>query len=97
MYSGIFQDSSMATILVVLLIKNLGVIYAFQAKIVAVMLAIEIANRKGLNLLWIETDSTLVTLAYRNPSMISWIHRNCSLNCVELTKDMFSIISHIYR
>jgi hypothetical protein len=37
----------MATILVVLLIKNLGVIYAFQAKIVAVMLAIEIANRKS--------------------------------------------------
>jgi hypothetical protein len=34
------------------------------------MLAIEIANRKSWNLPLIEIDSTIVTLAFRNPSMI---------------------------
>jgi hypothetical protein len=61
------------------------------------MLAIEIANRKSWNLPLIEIDSTLVTLAFRNPSMILLIHCYRWLNCVELTDHMFSIIPHIYR
>jgi hypothetical protein len=59
----IFWDNFVATL--DWFAKNL-VTYAFQAEIVGVMLAMEIANRKGWNLLWIETGSTLVTLAYRN-------------------------------
>jgi hypothetical protein len=43
----------------IIFLKNLGVTYAFQAKIAGMMLAIVIANRKSWNLLWIKSDSTI--------------------------------------
>jgi hypothetical protein len=34
------------------------------------MMAIEIATLKGSSLLWVETDSIMVTLAFKNATMV---------------------------
>jgi hypothetical protein len=72
---GLFRDSSAATIRC--FAKNLGVTYAFQAEIVEVMMTIEIAHMKA----WIYSglrpiQRTLVTLVFKNPSIIPWFHQN---------------------
>jgi hypothetical protein len=36
------------------------------------MMAIEIANMKDWTSLWVETDSILVTLVFKNATMITW-------------------------
>jgi hypothetical protein len=61
------------------------------------MMTIEIANMKGWPLLWVETDSRLVTLAFKNVTMVFWHLRTRWMNCIELTKKMSFIIPHIYR
>ncbi|KAK2447629.1 hypothetical protein QL285_006969 [Trifolium repens] len=60
-------------------------------------MAIEIATLKGWPLLWVEPDSIMVTLAFKNATMVPWHLRNRWLNCIELTKKISFIISHIYR
>jgi hypothetical protein len=60
-------------------------------------IAIEIANIRGWPLLWDEIDSHLVTLAFKNVTMVPWHLRTRWLNCIELTKKMSFFISHIYR
>jgi ribonuclease HI len=71
---GIFRDSSAATL--GCFARNLGVTYAFYAELIGVMMAIEIATLKGWPLLWIETDSIMVTLAFKNATMLPWHLRN---------------------
>jgi ribonuclease HI len=71
---GIFRDSSVATL--DCFARNLGVTYAFYAELIGVMMAIEIATLKGWPLLWIETDSIMVTLAFKNATMLPWHLRN---------------------
>lgn len=63
------------------------------------MHAIEIAStkKKGWISLWLETYSQLVTLTLKNHCMVPWRLRNRWLNCVELTKNIRFIISHIFR
>jgi hypothetical protein len=70
--------------------------HAFYAEIIYMMMAIEIVNLKCWPLLWVETDSIIVILAFKNATMVPWQLCNRWLNCVELIKMSF-IISHIYR
>jgi hypothetical protein len=62
-----------------------------------VIKAIEFAFPKGWWNLWLETDSMLVTLAYKSPTMIPWMLRNRWSNCLHKLKNMNFILSHIYR
>jgi len=39
----------------------------------------------------------LLLLAFKNHLMIPWALRNRWLNCIEITKGMNFIVSHIYR
>jgi hypothetical protein len=59
------------------------------------MMAIEIATLKVWPLLWVETGSNMVT--FKNATMVPWHLRNRWLNCIELTKKISFIISHIYK
>jgi hypothetical protein len=45
---------------------------AFQAELCGVMTAIEIAASKDWNNLWLETDSSLVVLAFKNGNLVPW-------------------------
>jgi ribonuclease HI len=76
---------------------NLGISIAFHAELLGVMNAIEVAHEKGWWNLWLETDSVMVTLAYKSPAMVPWMLRNRWFNCMHLLKDMNFILSHIYR
>ena len=77
--------------------QNLTTDSAFIAEIHGAMLAIEIAHIKNWNNIWLETDSMLLLLAFKNHPMIPWALRNRWLNCIEITKGMNFILSHIYR
>ncbi|PNY06669.1 eh domain-containing protein 1-like [Trifolium pratense] len=63
---------------------NIGIDTAFHADLLGVMFAIEIAHNRGWRLLWLETDSLLVTLACKTPSMVPWKLRNRWNNCMVL-------------
>jgi ribonuclease HI len=77
--------------------QNLNISTDFLADLIGAMHAIEIASKKGWISLWLETNSQLVTLAFKNHGLVPWRLRNKWLNCVELTKNMCFIISHIFK
>jgi hypothetical protein len=74
---------------------NLGISFAFHAELLGVMNAIEIAHEKGWWNLWLETDSLMVTLAYKSSSMVPWMLRNRWNNCMVMLKDMNFILGLI--
>ena len=78
-------------------VENFGVTYAFQDELTRVMNPIEIAHIKGWLNLWVETDSMLVTLAYKSSAIVPWRFRNRWNDCIVLLRDMNFVISRIYR
>jgi ribonuclease HI len=76
---------------------NLGISSSFHAELLGVINAIDIAFDKGWWNLWLETDSLMVTLAHKSPSLIPWRLRNRWYNCFHKLKNMNFILSHIYR
>jgi ribonuclease HI len=61
------------------------------------MRAIEIAADNGWRNVWLETDSSLVVLAFRKASLVPWKIRNRWNNCMHSITTMNFLISHIYR
>ncbi|MCI00245.1 ribonuclease H protein, partial [Trifolium medium] len=55
---------------------NIGVTYALLVELMGAILAIEIAFEKGWHRLWLEIDSQLVTLAFKQHHIISWTLHN---------------------
>lgn len=76
---------------------NLGVTFALHAELVGSMTAIEIAYTKGWHNLCLECDSHRVILALKSPTIVPWKLRNRWNNCLELTRSMCFISSHIFR
>jgi hypothetical protein len=76
---------------------NIGQANAFQAELIGIMQAIELAHHHIWWNLWLETDSMMATLAYKSPSLIPWQLRIRWSNCMVLLKDMNFIMSHVYR
>jgi len=77
--------------------QNLSTDSTFIAEIFGAILAIEIAQSKNWKNIWLETDSLLLVLAFKNPLSIPWALRNRWLNCMEITKTMNFMVSHIHR
>ena len=77
--------------------QNLSTDSAFVAEIYGAILAIEIAKYHNWNNIWLETDSALLLMAFKNFDMIPWNLKNRWLNCIEATKGMNFLVSHIYR
>ncbi|CAJ2650982.1 unnamed protein product [Trifolium pratense] len=77
--------------------KHLGLANALFAEAMGVILAIEHAYAQNWSHLWIESDSKLVSLAFKSPNIIPWKLKNRWLNCIYMTRNMSFIISHIYR
>jgi ribonuclease HI len=77
--------------------ENTRIASAFVAELCGAMNAIEIAASKNWNNLWLETDSTLVVLAFKSSSLVPWVLSNRWHNCLLLTQSMNFIVSHIFR
>ncbi|GAU35907.1 hypothetical protein TSUD_69400 [Trifolium subterraneum] len=76
---------------------NIGIATALVAEIMGVVLAIECASNKHWNCLWLECDSQLVSLAFKNPRIIPWQLKNRWKNCITKINTMNFFISHVYR
>ncbi|KAK2417490.1 hypothetical protein QL285_039786 [Trifolium repens] len=78
--------------------EPLGIASSFQAELCATMSAIEVAYKMNWNNIWIETDSTLVVLAFQNSnSMVPWYLRNRWSNILLLFRNLNGIVTHIHR
>ncbi|PNX56332.1 hypothetical protein L195_g049828, partial [Trifolium pratense] len=64
--------------------KNFGRVSVLYVQIFAIIMAMEIASRRGGNYLWIESDSTTSLSAFELPNIIPWYLRNCWCNCLML-------------
>jgi len=92
---GIFRDSN--SNFLSCFAENLGCGTAYFAELSAVMKATEIASQHNWKNLWIESDSSLVVMAFSNDAMIPCCMRNRWLNCKKLLYQMNFVVSHIYR
>ena len=91
----IFRDSNAVCLLC--MSENLGPGNAFSAELCGAMRAIEVAYQKQWFNLWLETDSQLVVLAFKNSSCVPWTLRNRWENCNNLLISMNFMVTHIYR
>jgi ribonuclease HI len=77
--------------------ENTGLKSAFKAELCGVMRAIEIAAGKNWRNLWLETDSTLVVMAFKSSALVPWDLGNRWLNCIRITNNMNFVVTHVYR
>jgi ribonuclease HI len=92
---GIFRDSNADFIGAFAF--NLGTTNSLSAELHGAMFAIEIAAHKGWNNLWLETDSLLVTLAFKSSKVVPWSLRNRWANCMTKAATMNFFVTHVYR
>lgn len=77
--------------------ENLGGGTSYHSELSAIMRATEIAFQRGWRNDWIETDSSLVVMAFNKDSMIPCGLRNRWRNCKHLLYQMNFLVTHIYR
>ena len=92
---GIFRNSSAE--FVGAFAFNLGISNSLVAELQGVMIAIEIASQKGWNYLWLETNSVLVTLAFKSSNTVPWHLRNRWENYLIKVASMHFFVTHVYR
>lgn len=61
------------------------------------MRAFELANSHQWTNLWLEADYELVVKAFKNHSLVPWHPRNIWLNCLQRTRTINFMVTHIYR
>jgi len=76
---------------------NLGISNSLIAELNGAMFAIELAHHRGWNHIWLETDSMLVTLAFKSKKIVPWQLRNRWENCLHLISSMSFFVTHINR
>jgi ribonuclease HI len=78
--------------------EPLGVETAYFAELCGVLKAIEIAYEKNWANLWVESDSSQVVAAFKNPkNSIAWPLRNRWKNAIFKMSHMHCIVTHTYR
>ena len=74
--------------------SNLREVSVFEAEIMGLMMAMEIAAHKNWHRLWLESDSSSAVKMFKNHSLIPIRVRNRWHNCMQF--GLFVICSHIY-
>ncbi|GAU35138.1 hypothetical protein TSUD_394640 [Trifolium subterraneum] len=93
---GIFRNSSAD--FVYGFAEPLGVTSAYFAELSGAIRAIEIAYQHNWSNLWLESDSSMVVSAFKNPSKpVAWALRNRWNNALFMVSQMNCIVTHIYR
>jgi ribonuclease HI len=78
--------------------EPLGIASSYSTELCGAMKAIEIAYNKRWNNIWLETDSTLVVAAFKNPSKsVPWPLRNRWKNVLVMIRSLNFIVSHLCR
>jgi ribonuclease HI len=77
--------------------ENIGRKSAFKAELCGAMRAIELANYTNWKNLWLESDSSLVVLAFKSIDLVPWELSNRWKNCLKITSGMNFVVSHVYR
>jgi ribonuclease HI len=94
--SGIFRDHNANFIYA--FAEPLGRETAFFAELCGALTAIELAFENNWFNLWLESDSTLVVAAFKNPKKpVAWPLRNRWRNAIFMMTQMNCIITHTYR
>jgi ribonuclease HI len=75
--------------------QNIGNETVLHAELMAMILAMEIANKKGWKYLWIESDSKSALLAFENHTIVPWTLQNRWANCLQL--GLLLRWSHIFK
>jgi ribonuclease HI len=93
---GIFRNNNVDFLLG--FAEPLGFASSYLAELQGALRAIEVAHQMNWKNLWIETDSVLVVLAFKNPNLhVAWSLRNRWHNAHVLLRQMNFIVSHIFR
>jgi ribonuclease HI len=77
--------------------EPLGISTSFHAEICGALRAIEIAFHNNWSDIWLETDSSLLVLAFNKPTLVPWQLRNRWLNMQVKLKNMRFVVTHIFR
>ncbi|MCH80548.1 ribonuclease H protein [Trifolium medium] len=78
--------------------EPLGRESAYFAELCGAIMAIEFAFAKGWFNLWLESDSSLVISAFKNPTRpVAWSLRNRWKNVLFMLSQMNCIVTHIFR
>jgi len=91
---GIFRDSNSK--LLICFGESTGIGNSLHAEISGAMRAIELANTHQWTNLWLEVDSELVVKAFKNHSLVHWHLKNRWLNCIQISRTMNFMATHIY-
>lgn len=77
---------------------NIGIAFAYEAELYAVILSIEAAAARNWNHLWLECDSIYVIGLLKSEYVdVPWSYRNRWLNVLLRLKNMNLVVSHIFR
>jgi hypothetical protein len=68
--------------------ENIGRKSAFKVELCGAMRAIELANYRNWKNLWLESDSSLVVLAFKSIDLVPWELSNRLKNCLKITSGM---------
>ncbi|GAU27921.1 hypothetical protein TSUD_160160 [Trifolium subterraneum] len=93
---GVFRDHNAD--FVYAFAEPLGFASSYFAELCGAMRAIEIAYDKNWLNIWLETDSSLVVAALKNPTKpVAWPLRNRWRNVLFMINNMNCFVTHIYR
>jgi ribonuclease HI len=93
---GIFRNNEADFLLC--FAEPLGYTSSYQAELQGALRAIEVAHQMNWNNLWLETDSSLAVLAFKNPDfLVTWSLRNRWHNALIILRQMNFVVSHICR
>src|SRR6266487_2208711 len=75
--------------------KKIETVSVFHVELIALILAMELANSKGWKYLWLESNSLMALRAFNSIDLVPWDLRNRWSNCLSLGLNLRW--SHIYR
>lgn len=67
------------------------------AELCGIMRTLEMAQQRNYKYLWLETDSMISVLAFKNKEIVPWHIRNRWFNCLKYIESINFMVSHIYR
>jgi hypothetical protein len=75
--------------------ENTSLKLTYKAELCGITRAIEIVVGKNWCNIWLETNSTLLVMAFKSYVLVSWDLGNRWLYCIRITKSMTFVVTHV--